>query len=216
MKVLIADDHPVSRQGVRLMIEMLPGVEVVGEANNGNEALELCAETHPDLVLMDLDMPEMSGIETIKRLKESQPETAVLVLTVHDGEEAIFDAVRAGASGYLTKSAGLEEIGRALDAMRSGGSYMASHVAGKAISYLSRRSEQAQLAVTAVESTTVREREVLLLLGEGLSARRIAGRLGISERTVNTHVGHLYRRLGVNNRVDAVREAMRLGLVPAP
>lgn len=215
-KVLIVDDHAVTRHGLKLMAENLDDVEVVGEAETGAEALRAAREFQPNVVLMDLDMPEMGGIEAIGHLKKDMPDVDVLVLTVHEDEEAVFDAISAGASGYLAKSASVDEIRGALRALRSGGAYITPTMAGKALRFVSRKADEVKRTAEAVDMTTPREREILDLLGRGFSARRIASRLGISERTVNTHVGHIYRRLGVNNRVDAVREGMRLGLVESP
>jgi DNA-binding NarL/FixJ family response regulator len=215
-RVLIADDHAVTRQGIVLLSQGLRDVEVAGEASTGREAIELCRVVRPNLVLMDLDMPEMGGVDAIRVLKDEWPDLAILVLTVHEDGEAVFEAIRAGASGYLAKSCTIDDIRRAFDAVRAGGAYLTSSIAGTALDYLSRKADEVHDATSAIETTTPREREVLALLGRGLSARRIASRLGISERTVNTHIGHIYRRFGVNNRVDAVREGMRLGLVESP
>lgn len=215
-RVLIVDDHPVTRHGLHLMAANIDGVEVVGEAETGAHALEVAAERRPNLILMDLDMPEMGGLDAIRRIKADMPDVDILVLTVHEDEESIFEAISSGASGYLAKSSTVDEIRSALHALNAGGAYITPSMAGKALRYVSRKAEEVKQASMAVEMTTPREREILELLGRGLSARRIASRLGISERTVNTHVGHIYRRLGVNNRVDAIREGMRLGLVEAP
>lgn len=216
LRLLLVDDHEVVREGVRLVAETIPGVEVVGEAATGLEAIELARSTAPDAVLMDVDMPEMDGLAAAARLVEERPGTQVLMLTVHEDEETIFDAVRAGASGYLTKSTGSAELGRALRALVQGGAYMTPLAARKVLRFLAREAGAAQEAQRAADVTTGREREILELLARGLSAREVGEQLGISERTVNTHVGHIYRRLGVRNRVDAVREGIRLGLVETP
>jgi DNA-binding NarL/FixJ family response regulator len=216
LRIVLADDHEVVRRGLLLMIDSIDACEVVGEAASGQEALEVCRTARPDLVLMDIDMPGTDGIEATRRLRDEQPTVRVLMFTVHENEETIFDAVRAGASGYLTKSSSLDDLTAALRAIRQGGAYLTPLAARRALTHLSRRSEIAERAAKAADMTTEREREILEMLARGMSARAIAERLGISERTVNTHVGHIYRRLGVRNRVDAVREGMRLGLVQAP
>lgn len=216
LRVVIVDDHEIVRQGVRLMAESVDGVEVVGEASTGTEALELCRKLHPDVTLMDIDMPEMDGVEAARHLRSDVPDTDVLMLTVHEDGETIFDAVSAGAAGYLMKSSGLEEVGSALRAIQQGGAYMTPLAARRALKYLARQAEEVQQAARATDVTTEREREILVLLAKGYSAKEVADELGISERTVNTHVGHIYRRLGVRNRVDAVRVGMRLGLVESP
>lgn len=215
-RIVVADDHAVTRQGIRLLVSDIEDAEIVGEAATGAEAVSGCRELKPDLVLMDLDMPELGGKEAIEQIRAEMPEVAVLVLTVHEDGEAVFDAIRAGASGYLSKASSMQDLREAFGALRQGGAFMTPKVAGTALGYLSRKAEETHKSVTGADKTTPREREILELLGRGLSARRIASRLGISERTVNTHVGHIYRRLGVNNRVDAIREGMRLGLVESP
>lgn len=216
LRLLLADDHEVVREGVRLVVEAIPGVEVVGEASTGFEAIDLARSREPDAVLMDVDMPEMDGLVAATRLRQERPGTQVLMLTVHEDEETIFEAVRAGASGYVAKSSGSAELGRALRALVQGGAFMTPLAARKALRFLAREADAAQEAQRAADVTTGREREILELLAHGLSAREVGERLGISERTVNTHVGHIYRRLGVRNRVDAVREGIRLGLVETP
>lgn len=216
LRLLLVDDHEVVREGVRLVVETMPGVEVVGEASTGLEAIALARSTAPDAVLMDVDMPEMDGLTAAVHLQEERPGIQVLMFTVHEDEETIFDAVRAGASGYLTKSAGSSELDRALRALVQGAAYMTPLAARKALRFLARQVGATEEAQRAADVTTSRGREILELLARGLSAREVGERLGISERTVNTHVGHIYRRLGVRNRVDAVREGIRLGLVETP
>lgn len=216
LRLLLADDHEVVREGVRLVAEAVPGVEIVGEASTGREAVELARSTDPDAVLMDIDMPEMDGLAAVAYLRKERPEIRVLMLTVHEDEETIFDAVRAGAAGYLPKSAGSEDLTRALRALAQGGAYLTPLAARKVLRYLSSQAGAVREAQLAADVTTSREREILELLANGLSSREVGEQLGISERTVNTHVGHIYRRLGVRNRVGVVREAIRLGLVEAP
>jgi len=163
-----------------------------------------------------VDMPEMDGVEAAGHVRDDMPEVDVLMLTVHEDGETIFDAVRAGARGYLMKSSGLEEVAAALRALQQGGAYMTPLAARKALRFLAQKAEDASEAARATDVTTEREREILVLLAKGCSAKEVARELGIGERTVNTHVAHIYRRLGVRNRVDAVRVGMRLGLVDAP
>jgi two-component system response regulator DegU len=138
MKILIVDDHEVVRRGVRLMAETIDSAEVIGEASNGAEAIAFCGAHRPDAVLMDVDMPEMGGVEATRRLREEYPDIRVLMLTVHEDEDTIFEAVRAGASGYLTKSSTLDELNGALDAIREGGAYMTPVAARKALQCLAK------------------------------------------------------------------------------
>jgi DNA-binding NarL/FixJ family response regulator len=213
LRVMVVDDHEVVRQGVRALVGALAQTEVVAEASDGAEALDRCRESQPQAVLMDVDMPRMSGVEATRRLRAEMPEVGILMFTVHEDEATIFDAVRAGADGYIPKSAGVGELGSALSAVRSGGAYLTPLAAERALRYLSDRSSVAERSVRGKDVTTAREREILEMLARGMSARSIATELGIGERTVNTHVAHIYRRLGVRNRVDAVREGIRLGIV---
>lgn len=218
-RVVIADDHAVTRQGIRVMLDLRDDVEVVGEAGTGAEAVRIATERNANLVLMDLNMPEMGGVAATRRLKEVAPDVAVIVLTVHEDDGAIKDAIQAGASGYLAKSSGASDIRSAIDALRTHGVYMSPSVTRSVLRSASlgfRNGHRPSPAAGTKERITAREREILRLLGDGLTARSIGTRLGISERTVNTHVGNLYRRMGVTNRVEAIRAAMRAGLVDLP
>lgn len=210
---MIVDDHEVVREGIRLMAEQIPDVVVVGEASSGADALRAARTLEPDVVLMDIDMPEMDGVEAIRRLRSELPHIRTLVLTVHEEEDPIYRAVAAGASGYLPKSSSADEIRFALEALETGGSYLSREATTKTMNALVRRARAITDAARAASWATVREREILGLLARGWSTRRIAARLGISQRTVDTHLGHVYRSLDVTNRVDAVREAIRVGLV---
>lgn len=211
LSVVIADDHAVTRSGLRLMIELVDGVRLVGEASTGVEAVRLCNDLSPDVVLMDLQMPEMSGLDAIRHIRREHPDVLVLVLTVNDDENSILEAVRAGAAGYLSKQSGLAEIAQGLKSVMDGGSYLSPSIVGTAIRGLSGMAHHDEAS-----KLTEREQEVLELVVDGLTSRVIAERLQISERTVNTHINHCYKKLDVNNRVDAVLAAMRLGLVDTP
>ncbi|HVL80826.1 MAG TPA: response regulator transcription factor [Actinomycetota bacterium] len=213
MRVMIVDDHEIVREGMRLMVGQVPWAVIVGEAATGAEAVAAAPELDPDVILMDVEMPGMSGIDAIRRLRDEMPEVRALVLTVHDGEEVIYDAVDAGAAGYLPKSSSADQIREALEALHAGGSYLPPDAAAKAMRTIVRRARSIVDASRGAASATPREREIIDLLCRGWSARRIAGRLGISERTVHTHIRRIYRRLKVKNRAEAVRESIRLGLV---
>lgn len=208
LSIVIADDHDVTRSGLRLMIELVEDVQLVGEASTGAEAVSLCADLHPDVVLMDLQMPEMSGLDAIRIIRRDHPDIIILVLTVSEDEKTILQAINAGAAGYLSKQSGLAEITQGLQSVIKGGSYLSPSIVGAAMRGLTGASEAG-----SEPRLTHRETEVLELVVDGLTSRVIAERLGISERTVNTHIDHCYRKLEVNNRVDAVLAAMRLGLV---
>jgi DNA-binding NarL/FixJ family response regulator len=195
-KVLVVDDHSVTRHGVVLLCENAEGVEVIGEAADGNEAIARVAELLPDVVLMDVDMPRRDGISATKQIRHDHPSVGVVVLTVHEDQETIFEAIKAGASGYLPKSATLDDIRSAVKAVAAGGSFLDPVQARKLLHQFNRYADETK--------------------AEGLTSRQIASQLVISERTVNTHIGNIYRKLHVNNRVDAVREAMRIRLVEPP
>ncbi|HVL82005.1 MAG TPA: response regulator transcription factor [Actinomycetota bacterium] len=210
MRIVIVDDHAVARTGLRLMVG--EAAQIVGEGETGRDAVRLCEETEPDLVLLDLQMPEMGGLEALALIRSRHPATRVLVLTVDEDPETVRSAVRAGASGYVSKSAGSREIAEALRVVRDGGTYMSPDIAGGVMrGFVGGGRETAN-----GPRLTPRERETLALLAQGFSARSIAIRLSITERTVNTHITHCYRKLGVNNRVDAVLAGMRLRLVDVP
>lgn len=212
-RVVVVDRYDIVRNGVRSVLEQVTeDVEIVGEALNATDALRVCRETDANLVVLDLDAPDMDAVPIIAQIKEEMPSVAVLAFSARDDEDAVVEVIRAGASGFLPKSATLQEIRAILRSLSNDSLYLTSKFAPKLRRMLgaeSKRAEQAERAATM----TPREKEIIEYLSRGYSARMIARELGISERTVNTHVGNLYRRLGVNNRVDAVLAAMRMGLV---
>jgi DNA-binding NarL/FixJ family response regulator len=215
-RVFVVDDHTVTRHGIVLLCEAAEGIEVVGEASNGHEAVERVPELLPDIVLMDVDMPKLSGIEATRQIRQTYPSVGVVILTVHENQETVFEAIKAGASGYLPKSSSLDEIRSAVKAVAAGGSFLDPVQARKLLSQFNRYAAETKAAADMYYLLTAREREILVLLSEGMTSRQIASQLVISERTVNTHIGNIYRKLHVNNRVDAVREAIRIKLVEPP
>jgi DNA-binding NarL/FixJ family response regulator len=215
-RVMVVDDHAVTRHGVVLLCNAAEGIEVVGEASDGQEAVERIGRIMPDVVLMDVDMPRRDGISATREIRQLHPSIGVVVLTVHEDQETIFEAIKVGASGYLPKSASLDEIQRAVKAVATGGSFLDPIYARKLLQEFNRYADETKAAADIYYLLTGREREILALLAEGKTSRQIATQLVISERTVNTHIGNIYRKLHVNNRVDAVREAMRIRLVEPP
>lgn len=212
-RVVIADCQPVSRRGVASYLEGFEDVEVVGQVSSGDDAVRVAVEEEADVVVMDVEMPEVDGIEATRRIKDKRPDAAVIIFTMHEDCETIIQAIEAGASGFISKSADLSELRNAMDSVRPEGVVLAPKVASQVVAALARGGMRLAAGSRAGrESLTVRERQVATLLTGGLTARAISSRLGISERTVNTHIGSLYRRLRVNNRVDAVREILQLGL----
>jgi two-component system, NarL family, response regulator len=201
IRILIADDHPVVREGLAAMIERRTDMTVVAEANHGQEAVALFRQHQPDVVLMDLRMPEMDGVEAILTIREQTPEARVIVLTTYDTDEDIYRALRAGAKAYLLKDTPREELLDTIRAVSAGRTRVPSDVAAKLAERVSS------------EALTTREVEVLRLIVAGNSNREIATLLYISEGTVKTHVNHILMKLGVNDRTQAATTALKRGLV---
>lgn len=207
IRVVLVDDHDLIRRGIRTMLESEPGLEVVGEASDGTKVSQLVEETFPDVVVIDVVMPQKDGIEATAEIKDRFPNVGVVVLSGHDEQQFIFDALKAGASGYLLKTADLEEVVSTVRAVAAGQAKIDPEVAAKVLSEF--QSYQQSDIQEAYQPLTPREREILQLMSEGLPNKTIATRLSISERTVTTHVANIYTKLQVNNRVSAIQEAMR-------
>lgn len=210
IRILVADDHPVVRDGLVGMLGTQPDFQVVGEAGSGLEAVQKAATLRPDIVLLDLHMPEMDGMQAIQRLRQGHPETRVIVFTAFDTDERIVGAVQAGARGYLLKGAPRDDIFRAIRVVSQGGSLLEPLVASKLLSHVS---HQASTAGTAMEPLTAREQEVLRLLAQGKTNKEIALALVITERTVKFYVSAILGKLGAGNRTEAVALAAQKGLV---
>jgi DNA-binding NarL/FixJ family response regulator len=207
IRILLADDHPVVRDGLAAMLGTQPDFQVIGEAGTGAEAVAEAARLRPDVVLMDLEMPSLDGIEAIRRLRAADPAIQVVVLTAFDTDERILGALQAGAQGYLLKGAPRAEIFAAIRAVSAGGALIPPVVASKLLRQVR--------AAESPDALTTREREVLGLVAAGLANREIAARLAISERTVKFHVSALLSKLGARNRTQAVRLARERGLTPS-
>jgi DNA-binding NarL/FixJ family response regulator len=205
IRLLIVDDHPVVRDGLRGIFAGDPAIVVVGEAGDGAEALAVVERAAVDVVLMDLRMPGMGGVEAIRALRAASPQTHVLVLTTYDGDRDVLPAIEAGATGYLLKDAPREELVRAVQATARGEAVLSPAVAGRLMG---------QVRGPAGAALSEREREVLALIAQGASNSAIAAALFISEATVKTHLLHLYAKLGVRDRAGAVGEAYRRGMLP--
>jgi DNA-binding NarL/FixJ family response regulator len=205
--IVIADDHPVVRDGLRGMLSGQPDFEVLGEAANGLEAVALVERHDPDVVLMDLRMPELDGVGAIRRIKAGQARVQVLVLTTYDADRDIVRALEAGATGALLKDAPREELFRAVRATARGESVLAGSVATRLLTDLRR---------SPVEAPSEREIEVLALVARGLTNRAIGRQLAISEATVKTHLVHLFAKLGVTDRTSAVTAGLERGLIRLP
>jgi DNA-binding NarL/FixJ family response regulator len=210
IRVLIVDDHAVVREGLRTFLELQDGIEVVGEAADGGEAIERTVALAPDVVLMDLVMPKVDGVQAMRALHQRAPRTRVIVLTSFLDDERLMPAVQAGAAGYLLKDVEPSELARAVRTAYAGEALIDPTVAARLLGVLA---GPRATAATDGEHLTNREREVLELIAAGRSNKRIAFELGIAEKTVKTHVGHVLAKLGVADRTQAALLAVQQGLV---
>lgn len=204
IRLLIADDHPVVRNGLRSMLAMHPNFEVVGEATTGLEAVELTAKLRPEVVLMDLNMPEMDGVAAIGKIKEQQPDTNILVLTSYGSDADITKALEAGAIGYLLKDAPRQELFEAVLHTAQGKSLLGQAVAARLVE---------RMRGPTAEALSIREIDVLTLVSKGSSNRQIADQLYVTEATVKTHLIHIYSKLNVSDRTAAVTKALEQGII---
>ena len=209
IKLLIVDDHAVVRDGLTTMLGREDDFAVVGEAQNGLEAVEKTRALEPDIVLMDLRMPELDGVEAMRRIREENLEVNFLVLTTYDTDEYIFHALEAGAKGYLLKDASREELFQAVRAVHRGESLMQPGVAARVVDRFAQLSRQA----SNTELLSGREVEVLQLMAKGSANKEIASSLSLSESTVKTHVANIFGKLEVNDRTGAVTKAMQKGII---
>jgi NarL family two-component system response regulator YdfI len=208
IRVLVVDDHMVVREGLRTILETADDLELVGEATDGAEAVRLVAELSPDVVLMDLRMPNVDGIEAIGQIKARHPDVEVVILTTYNDDAYIVRGLRAGARGYLLKDSGRDILFDSIRAAARGESLLQPEVVDRVVAHL------AEPGPTQAETLSGREQEVLALLAEGAANKEIAARLHISERTVKAHVTGIFNKLGVNSRAEAVAVALRGGLLP--
>lgn len=214
-RVVVADDQAVVREGIVMLLGLLPGIEVVGAARDGDEAVALVAELAPDVVLMDLRMPRCDGVEATRRIRGDHPGTQVVVLTTFADDESLFAALRAGARGYLTKDAQGDDIVKAVTDVLAGQAGLAPAVQRRLLERVT-EPQQAPAPAEPPDGLTAREAEVLSLVAEGLSNKEIAGRLHIGAATVKTHINNLFAKTGVRDRAQAVRYAYQRGLIEPP
>ncbi len=208
VRVVVADDQTVVRDGLVTLLKLLPGIDVVAAASDGEEAVRLVAEHNPDVLLVDLRMPKCDGVEATRRVRTDHPGTEVVVLTTYSDDDSVLSALRAGARGFLTKDADAESIGRALQAAAAGQSIVDAEVQRRLIE----GAATPKPADPADTGLTPREIEVLRLIADGLSNTEIARHLVVSEATVKTHINHLFAKANLRDRAQAVAYAYRLGL----
>lgn len=215
LRVMLVDDHPVVREGLRAMLEGDPGIQVVGEAVCGEEAVEKAVQLEPDVLLTDIRMPGMSGIEVTQRIKAALPGTAVIVLTMYDSEMYVVEALRAGAAGYLVKDSSRELLCHAINAVMDGGTIVRSGLLRQAIQGLLRLPQQVEDSGAErhlTERFTPRELDVVRLVTQGRANKEIARELNLAEVTVKKHVQSIIAKLGASDRTHAAIVAVRLGL----
>jgi DNA-binding NarL/FixJ family response regulator len=210
IKILIADDHPVVREGLISMIKREPDFRVIGEAINGIEAVNKTKELKPDIVLMDLRMPELDGVEAIRQISASVPATKFIILTTYSDDEFIFKGIEVGARAYLLKDAPREDLFKAIRAVYQGESLIQPVVASKILDRFAELSKQAQVPA---EVLSEREIEVLMLMAKGDANKEIAAKLHITDSTVKTHISSIFQKLGAKDRTEAVMQAVKKGII---
>lgn len=209
MKVLIADDHNLLRAGLAVLIANIPGVEAVWEAADGREALRAVKERHPDIAIMDIDMPSLNGLDATERIRETAPDTKVLILSMHTKEEFVAQALKAGASGYLFKGAATDELAKALKVIDGGQFYLSPSISRQVVDVVLHGKPG------GLDLLSTRQREILQLIAEGHTTRAIADMLHLSNKTVDAHRAEIMKRLDIHEVAGLVRFAIRKGLVKA-
>mgnify|MGYP000959239777 CR=1 FL=1 len=217
IKLLIADDHALLRQGIKNVLELEPDLQVVGEAATGPETIKLSAALKPDVVLLDINMPQASGLEVTRAIRANQPDVKILILTIHDDENYIIDVLKAGAAGYLLKDIEPGMLVKAIRTVYEGESFiyptLAKRLLGEFRRSAERKSEAAEAMQRLREHLTYREIEVLQLISQGLSNAEVAGKLYLSEKTVKNHLTNIFRKLNVSDRTQAVLYAIKHKIV---
>ncbi|HYR85627.1 MAG TPA: response regulator transcription factor [Terriglobia bacterium] len=208
LRVLLADDHVLVRAGIHSLLNQLEGIDVVGEASNGREALELVEIHRPGIVLMDIDMPELNGLEATARIVSRFPSVRVIILSVHGTEEHVLQALRAGAAGYLLKNISPAELDQAIRSVNEGNNHITDSVTKHVVARLVEGAK-----VGSPDRLTLRQREVLQLVAEGNTSKEIATKLGISVKTAESHRAEIMQTLGIHDTAGLVRYAIRLGIV---
>lgn len=214
LRILLADDHALVRAGIRELVQKIPGTEVIVEASSGRQALEMIETHRPDLVLLDIGMKELNGLEVAARVARDYPEVRTLMLSMHSNEEYVLRALRVGAGGYMLKDAAITELHLAIDSVRNNKTYLSPSISRTAIeNYLNRTTTSGKS--NSLDQLTPRQREILQLIAEGRSTKEIASDLNLSAKTVETHRAQLMERLNIYDVASLVRYAMRVGLIQA-
>jgi DNA-binding NarL/FixJ family response regulator len=211
---VLADDHPIVRQGLRTLLAGEGGCTVVGEAADGLTAIDLIARLRPDVAILDVQLPDLDGLEVARRAREKAPEAKVVMLSMHGDEPYVVDALRYGALGYVLKGSATSDLIAAVHAAVAGRRFLSAPLAERAIDAYARRAEETARPLDRYELLTAREREVLQLAAQGMSNAEIGERLAISPRTAETHRANLMRKLGLDSQTDLVRLAVGRGLIP--
>jgi DNA-binding NarL/FixJ family response regulator len=214
ISVVLADDHPIVRQGLRSLLEDEDGCRVIGEATDGLTAIDLITELRPEVAILDVQLPDLGGLEVARRTRERSPETRVVMLSMHADEPYVLDALRHGALGYVLKGAATTDLIAAVHAAVAGRRYLSPPLADRAFDAYARRAGEVARPVDRYELLTAREREVLQLGAQGLNNSEIGERLAISPRTAETHRANLLRKLGLQSQTELVRFAIGRGLLP--
>ena len=212
-RVLLAEDHTIVRKGLRSLLDKETGIKVVGEAEDGREAIAKAEELHPDVVVMDIAMPGLNGLEATRQIKKRFPDIKIIILTMHTNKEYVSQTLKAGASGYLVKKAAPDELISAINAVHKGNSFLSPSISRMVIDEYIQRSKEISEGEEGFEQLTVREREVLQLIAEGRKTREIAELLYISIKTVETHRAHIMNKLDIHSTAELTRYAIRKGII---
>ena len=214
IRILLADDHVMLRQGTLALLQREADIEVIAQASDGRQAVDLAHGLRPDIVVMDVRMPELSGVEATRQIREALPEVQVLVLTAHDDDQYVFSLLEAGASGYLLKTAPVSELVKAIRQVQAGESPLSPSIARKIVVRMSNKDSESAHAMqddAGPNDLTSREMEVLQLLAQGMNNRAIAESMSVSERTVHAHLSNIFTKMDVSSRLEAVLLAIRRG-----
>ena len=210
--IILADDHRIVRQGLRALLETEPDFQLVGETGDGLEAVQLARRLQPDVVVLDLMMPSINGLEATRQISDSCPQTHVIILSMHADEGYVLESLRNGAAGYVLKDSSADDLGRAVREVVAGRRYLSAPLSERAIEVYVQKAQETSL--DPYEKLTNREREVLHLTAEGQSSTEVAERLSISSRTVETHRANMMRKLDLHSQTDLIRYALKRGIIP--